>query len=64
MKVPRKALSFRDNISSFIPELENSEPHLVQKVTTIQDVIYIEMTFVRFDSHNLDIMTDFSGHST
>ena len=63
MKAPRKALSFRDNISSFVPELENSEPCPAQEVTAVQDVIYIEeMTFVQFDSRNLDVVTDFAGH--
>jgi hypothetical protein len=63
MKAPKKASSFRDNISSFVPELDNSEPRLAREVTAIQDVIYIEeMMFVQLDSRNLDVTTDFARH--
>ena len=63
MKAPRETLSFRDNISSFMPELENLEPCPVREVTAIQDVIYIEeMTFVQLDGCDLDVTTDFAGH--
>jgi hypothetical protein len=62
-KAPRKALIFRDNISCFAPELENTEPRLAREVTAIQDIFYIEeMTFIQFYSRNLDVATDFAGH--
>jgi hypothetical protein len=62
-KVPGKALSFRDNISSFTPELENLKPRPAREVTAIQDIIYIEeMMFVQLDSRDFDVATDFARH--
>ena len=64
-RCPRKALRFRDNVTSFVPELENLEPGPTREITAIQDVIYIEeMAFIQLDSRNLDVATDFAGHNS
>ena len=54
-----QALGFRDNIASFVPELQYTIPGVTQEPTAIENIIeFKQSTFIQPDGGNFDIVAD------